>query len=135
MSNAVDTILPDLFIGGYRAAEETDGYHVVVNLSGDRRLLEAPLMIDWPVADREEMPDVPTLWQLARVITESIDAGKKVLVHCAAGMDRSGLMCAAVLMLREPITGKEAMQRIRECRPGALANETFAKWLSREPAH
>jgi protein-tyrosine phosphatase len=55
--------------------------------------------------------------------------GKKTLIRCQAGWNRSGLLMALVL-IREGLTAEEAIFKIRDKRShNALCNTTFAKWL------
>lgn len=55
--------------------------------------------------------------------------GKRVLIRCQAGWNRSGLLMALVL-IREGHTASEAIDLIREKRSRhALSNFTFANWL------
>jgi protein-tyrosine phosphatase len=51
------------------------------------------------------------------------------LVHCQAGLNRSGLVAARVLMLQGK-TGKEAIDILRSTRsPAVLCNYTFEKYI------
>lgn len=51
------------------------------------------------------------------------------LVHCQAGLNRSGLVAARALML-QGLTGKEAIAKVRQSRSNAvLCNKSFEMWL------
>lgn len=57
-------------------------------------------------------------------------AGKRVLVRCQAGLNRSGLVMALVL-IREGYTPEQAVELIRQNRGDiALCNDTFVRWLT-----
>ncbi len=57
-------------------------------------------------------------------------AGKRVLVRCQAGLNRSGLVMALVL-IREGYTPEQAVALIRQNRGDiALCNDTFVRWLT-----
>jgi hypothetical protein len=57
-------------------------------------------------------------------------AGKRVLVRCQAGLNRSGLVMALVL-IREGFTPEQAVELIRQNRGDiALCNDTFVRWLT-----
>ncbi len=57
-------------------------------------------------------------------------AGKRVLVRCQAGLNRSGLVMALVL-IREGYTPEQAVELIRQNRGDiALCNDTFVCWLT-----
>lgn len=54
----------------------------------------------------------------AEWVAERLSAGKKVLVHCYAGVNRSSTVCCAALMLLEHLTAEAALARVREYHPG-----------------
>ncbi len=67
--------------------------------------------------------------ELAEWIHGQWKIGKKCLIRCQAGLNRSGVITARVLM-KEGYTADESIQLIREKRnPDALFNEDFVKWL------
>lgn len=67
-----------------------------------------------------------------RAIAEWVNTARKsgvVLVHCQAGLNRSGLVTAAALIL-EGMPASEAIKTLRAARSGAvLCNQSFHKWL------
>lgn len=72
------------------------------------------------------------LFDLVRVAHEDWKRGKRVLIRCQAGWNRSGLVMALVLM-RDGYTAGEAIDLIREKRsPHALCNEDFEIFLLAE---
>ena len=59
-------------------------------------------------------------------------AGKRVLIRCQAGLNRSGLVMALVLM-REGYSPEQAIDQIRSKRgASALCNRVFTEWLITE---
>jgi predicted protein tyrosine phosphatase len=57
------------------------------------------------------------------------EEGKKTLVHCQAGLNRSALVAAAYL-IRTGMSVDEAIQLLRDKRsPVVLCNSYFEKWL------
>ena len=57
-------------------------------------------------------------------------AGKRVLIRCQAGLNRSGLVMALVL-IREGYSPEDAVELIRATRGDiALCNNTFVRWLT-----
>lgn len=80
-----------------------------------------------PFADGDKIP-IHQLEILAKRLADDIKAGGKVLLHCNAGRNRSALL-AGLILLRLGFTGTGAVALIREKRPGALANRTFATYL------
>lgn len=68
--------------------------------------------------------------ELADQVIRWLKDGKRVLVHCQAGLNRSSLVVARVLMKRHEMTADEAIKLIREQRsPVCLCNETFESYL------
>jgi rhodanese-related sulfurtransferase len=69
--------------------------------------------------------------ELAHLVKEYLDADKTVLVHCQAGLNRSGLLAARTLMLLGH-TPEVAIEMLRTKRsPLVLCNEAFENWLYR----
>jgi hypothetical protein len=51
-----------------------------------------------------------------RFLHRQVEAGRKVYVHCFAGISRSSFFVSAYLMLRENISFEEAVNRVRSVR-------------------
>lgn len=67
--------------------------------------------------------------RLARAADEALDGGRKVLVRCYHGYNRSGLVVAHTLM-RRGSGAEEAIRLVRARRsPWALHNELFVAYL------
>lgn len=76
-----------------------------------------------------ELLDKQELFATARFAYDEWKRGKKVLVRCQAGLNRSGLVMALVLM-QDGYTAEEAIDLIRSKRnPYALFNKAFVKFL------
>jgi protein-tyrosine phosphatase len=70
----------------------------------------------------------------AQRVAGHLRARRRVLVTCAMGRNRSGLVCAlALLILCPSMEGETAVKRIRSRRCGALVNPYFVDFLSRLP--
>lgn len=65
---------------------------------------------------------------LALVLT-LLGNGKKVVVHCAAGANRSGLLNALAIRHLRKVTGADAASIVRLEKPGALINPQFNRYL------
>lgn len=86
------------------------------------------------------MPDGKTIpyeevAHCVRIIMAWLADGKRVLVHCYGGRNRSGLVAAEVLMKIQGISGREAMARIdavakkKDGSARALTNPYFRAYL------
>jgi protein-tyrosine phosphatase len=49
-------------------------------------------------------------------VAQLLLAGKRVLVHCVAGVNRAPTLCVAILMLLEGLTARAALARVRQHR-------------------
>lgn len=79
-------------------------------------------------AGTESMP-IPEIMQAALIAYQDWADGKRVLIRCQAGLNRSGLITALVLIMAG-YAAEEAIAIIRQNRsPYALCNEDFEKWL------
>ena len=77
------------------------------------------------------MPSLTKLQAIARLGASLIRDRHRVLVHCFTGFNRSALM-AGLILTEMGTPGVVALERIRERRPGALFNDTFAEFLARQ---
>lgn len=70
-----------------------------------------------------------TVDDYAQIVSDRLDAGETVLVHCQAGLNRSGLLAARVLTLRGHRPA-EAINLLRAQRSRlVLCNEAFENWI------
>lgn len=141
-----DEIAPRLFMGG--TADEdtvdksrdlnegaaTDEYDAVATLyawarpagSGTQELRYGFMDGDLDLETVREVVNA-AIW-----VHEHWTAGEKVLVRCQAGLNRSGLVVALVLMF-DGLPAEEAINLLRERRSRwALCNEAFVRWLIEE---
>lgn len=82
--------------------------------------------------DGNGVADAAEVDELASLVNELLTTGDDVLVHCQAGLNRSSLIVARSLMIRDenPLTADEAIALIRERRsPACLCNPSFETWL------
>ena len=82
-----------------------------------------------------DLADMVRVVRAARWAYERWQSGDRVLVRCQAGLNRSGLVTALVLMLAGTPAG-DAIALIRARRsPAALINASFVGWLHQEAAN
>lgn len=108
------------------------GIEYVVNLSGClpfTRVGNRPFTeLRWEIDDGP-LPDLKSLEEVVDRVCAAVSGGKRVLVHCYAGINRSGLVNAMVV---NKLTGRQGPQLIgfmRRKRPGCLTNRRFVAFL------
>ncbi|MDQ1036156.1 protein-tyrosine phosphatase [Streptomyces sp. V3I8] len=84
----------------------------------------------WPIPDGPlDGTQLAGVMRLARTAGEALDDGRRVLVRCFHGYNRSGLVVAHALVLAG-YSADEAIRLIRVRRsPWALHNELFVEYL------
>jgi Swiss Army Knife protein, DSP-PTPase phosphatase domain len=113
-------------------------------VGGILTLTESPLPSEWlqglglvysnvPMKDHEP-PPVAKLEAAVGFIEEQLKSGRAVAVHCLAGKGRTMTTIAAYLMKKEGLDPDEAVQKVREIRPGAVEDgqEKSLKSFSRK---
>lgn len=119
------------------AAIESLGITGVIDLDGDLdegvpTRPDGVVYVYFPFDDGA-VPDPIKLHAVAGLGADLVAGGRKVLCHCLMGLNRSALV-AGLVLVRLGMTGPEALARLRERRPGALYNSTFAGYLASLPA-
>jgi hypothetical protein len=88
------------------------------------RVSKTAVVMYAPLYDRGEMPDIATV----EAIADYVNAVRKIgptLVHCQAGLNRSGLI-SALALIKSGHTPQSAITLLREKRsPAVLCNKTF----------
>lgn len=135
--DAVSNIVPGLWMSGSRAALESGRFDRVLTLCRERdERVAVPAgseALAWRIPDAQiEDPEQIRSW--ARRIAGWIADGETVLVRCAAGLNRSGLVVARTLV-EQGYQPAEAVGLVRERRrTDALNNPWFLEWLRHESA-
>ncbi len=139
-------IAPNLFQGG---TDDLDVIHLAQTNNRPRTDLPFDAIVtmyawarpaDWNIQEfRYGVPDASIkdidLDRLRQAVDFGYDRwkqGDRVLVRCQAGLNRSGLVLALIL-IKDGIAPQEAINCIRDGRgPDALFNDNFHAWLLKE---
>ena len=139
-------IAPNLFQGG---TDDLDVIHLAQTNNRPRTDLPFHAIVtmyawarpaDWKVQEfRYGVPDASItdidLDRLRQAVDFGYDRwkqGDRVLVRCQAGLNRSGLVLALIL-IKDGLTPTQAISRIRDNRgEDALFNRDFYNWLMKE---
>ncbi|MEN3338467.1 MAG: hypothetical protein V7647_2143 [Acidobacteriota bacterium] len=109
---------------------------VVIDLEGglDQCIPTMPgscLYVYFPIYD-DELPEAARLDAVAMMGAHLVRSGHRVLSHCGMGFNRSALIAGRILY-HLGMPGPAVVNRLRERRPGALFNDTFAEHLNALP--
>lgn len=119
-----------LWVGGAWEREPADGFDVVVTLTrrdeADVVVRRPARHVRYPMADDEDGLDRDGLAELVAYVVRWVREGKRVLVQCYLGLNRSGLVAALALRELSGCTGPEAVALLRVLRDtNVLCNPAF----------
>lgn len=64
-------------------------------------------------------PALPQMKEFLTLVDSSLQQGGKVIIHCLAGMGRTGTMAAAY-WINKGLSAQEAIVKTRQCNPSAI---------------
>ena len=123
-------------------AYQAASIHLVVMLSAqgeDQRLTGHDLaslyrqngleVLQVPIADFGT-PDQAALSKILERIQAAASQGQNVVVHCSAGLGRSGMLLACLAKQTLGLDGKAATQWVRQYIPGAVETDTQRQFVN-----
>jgi len=139
----ISQIHGDLWMGGCKdGVRLPDDFQSVISLYPWERYHLGPntVRVEYKLRDIGELPDVDGLQEIATLILTSLSARGKTLVHCQAGLNRSGLVTALAIKQKGGFTDlpigtmDEAIDLLRTRRsPMVLCNPVFEAYLRSLP--
>lgn len=137
-----DRLSGHVFIGNQRNADDTtglrsDGIDHVLSCAASRRSTDSPYdgdsgIIDYfliPAEDREDF-DITRYFDAAFLFLDRVKRRRgKVLVHCNMGVNRSGAVVAAYLMVDEKRNLLDVVSYLKGKRKLVLSNKGFRRQL------
>lgn len=118
------------------------GFHVLVLCAEEhqptsKEFEPGPLiLIHCPLDDTESL--LREHWirahRAAELVSHAVQRGKRVLVTCQAGLNRSGLVSALALRDLTGMAGERAAKMVQKARSRALRNQHFVSLLEKLPA-
>lgn len=131
-----DQVIPNLWIGGHRAGDEAvvvaDEFDIVFSLFRMPGYGPSPGIRDlyFQIEDADLDPEVTDdLDAFVGEVIVQLQCSKKVLVRCSAGINRSALVVALVLVAMG-WSADDALKRLRHVRsPDVLFNQSFVNYL------
>ncbi len=145
-------VRPRLWLGNYDAARDerfiqANNINVVFNCTKDLEYLQTPDVLRRyrvPVDDNLRDEEIANMekWapEIIMLLMQEYKNGNTILVHCAAGMQRSAAVVAMLLIILEGLTPDQAIAAVQAKRPIAFrpsANfrrsiEGFYRWYHQQ---
>ncbi len=125
-----------------------EGIHVVVCLAEPEEIrgkspayataLEAqavPCPVEsFPVADFGVPDDREAFWALASSLGNRLTGGERLMIHCGAGIGRTGTLATCVLLaLGEPLARAEEAVSVAGSHPETAAQRALVSWCAARP--
>ena len=127
-SNDADQIIPHMWLGNFRSSQNIDFIRnnhitVIINCTKDLPFLNVNDIYKYrvPVDDNLQKREILSMAQwigkILPIIEEHYSQGRCILIHCAAGMQRSAIIVLSFLCSHGSIDPKAALVQIRVKRP------------------
>lgn len=132
-------IQPKLFQSSKIETEDSNiiaikGVNFILDLEGGLDPRWISIFVDgyiyWHIFDLPFLPNERDLWEYSGMAYRMWERGKTVLVHCAKGHNRSGLVNGMILHIGG-MSGEDAVALIQSKVPGALTNSVFREYLEK----
>ncbi|KAI8137494.1 protein-tyrosine phosphatase-like protein [Fennellomyces sp. T-0311] len=129
-------VIPGLWIGGYKAFEDQsflrkNKISFILTLGHFKQQYPEEQFTHEiiPITDNPEANIIQYFPVTNSFIGTALDSGKRILVHCLAGVSRSPTVVAAYLMNKRRLHPKAALAIIKQTRPFVNPNAGFMNQL------
>lgn len=129
-ANNADEIVPGIWVGNYKVATDAKwlgekGIKCVFNCTKDIPFVQSiQRKYRVPVDDNLQPEEIRNLelwsYEIVFKITREFQTGQPILIHCAAGMQRSAACMAMFLIASRNMSPNQAISYIKERRPIAF---------------
>lgn len=126
----ISHVIDNLYVGGcVQDVDLGDYFTHVFSMYPWERYKGSHELVETKMYDSRDAVDVETVDAVSNAVLSALLDGGNVLVHCQAGINRSNLIAATVL-IKLGYTPERAIALLREKRsPQVLANPTFEQFL------
>ena len=131
----ISEVLPYLFLGSYGAAENAEHLkergitHVICVLEEYPEAVAALPVLRIPMSDHGDSDLRQTLADAAPFIEKAREAGGRVLIFCALGVNRSPALTAGYLRMALQCSPAEALNWIASARPFVSLHQKYLSQL------
>ncbi|KAF8879643.1 hypothetical protein CPB84DRAFT_1687860 [Gymnopilus junonius] len=131
----MDEIIPGLWIGDLRSAQDVDNlkthniFSILTAMRGRITIDETFIRHQIKLDDKEDEDVLAHLLPSIHFIQAELDKGRGVLVHCQAGVSRSATIVAAYIMYSRKVDPQVALDLIKQVRPSIEPNQGFLSQL------
>jgi protein-tyrosine phosphatase len=110
---------------------QNNGINIIINLTEDKDDTEElqkynieskwfPIPDDYPANNNTEVVCKKVIPEAYKYLESQLELNKKVVIHCAWGRDRTGLLLAYYLVKKLGMKATDAIKRVREKQPKAI---------------
>jgi len=126
--NNYDEIIPNLFLGGYKALEDYNKFDLIINCTKDIEFPDSDqtncryvrLPVNDESSEANKLKDLLDNNNILEIINKYVIEKKNVLVHCKMGQQRSAIVIVCYLMRYFYLSSEEAIKYVKVKRPIAF---------------
>jgi len=129
----ISHVVDNFYVGGCVNKTDVEDYftHIFSVYQWERYACDdSTVLRAYEMYDSHDGLDVEAVEHISDKVVDALATGGNVLVHCQAGINRSNLVAARVLMKKYRMSAAEAIAELEDTRsPLVLSNSVFKNWL------